>query len=159
MSENTEKPVGDRRAVADARGIRRNTTDAGRHEAQDEVIVSGVWYRATSLGITANLCSSDLGVAASASGSALHDGLEKFDALKQTALRGVEPLLTNGAGIGFLAYGSKRLGEPRRKAAAEVVPPSNPLTGPTAPGRPACASGSLSSRDTADQTALRGKNT
>ena len=42
---------------------------------------------------------SDLGIADSASGSALHDVLEKIEALKKTALRGVGPLLTNGAGI------------------------------------------------------------
>jgi hypothetical protein len=33
MSESSKKPVSDRRAVADARGIRRNTTDAEHHEA------------------------------------------------------------------------------------------------------------------------------
>ena len=48
--------------------------------------------------MTVNLCSSDLGVAASPTGSALHDVLEKIEALKQTALRAVEPRLTNGAG-------------------------------------------------------------
>ena len=99
MSESTKKPVGDRRAVADARGIRRNTTDAEHHEAQAGVIDSGVWSRATSPGMTVILGWSDLGVAASASGSALHDVLEKIEALKKTALRGVGPLLTNGAGI------------------------------------------------------------
>ena len=98
MSEST-KPVGDRRAVVPSRGNWRNIIDAGHREGQAGNIEPGVWPRGTSLGITVNLCSSDLGVAASASGSALHDGLEKFDALKQTALRGVEPLLTDGAGI------------------------------------------------------------
>jgi hypothetical protein len=91
--------VGDRRAVADARGIRRNTNDAEHHEAQAGIVGSGVWPRGTSPGISATRCSSDLGVAACASGSALHDVLEKIEALKQTALRGVQPLLTNGAGI------------------------------------------------------------
>ena len=99
MSGSTKKPVGDRRAVADARGIRRDATDAEHHDPQAGVIESGVWPRGTSPGITVTLFSSDLGVAASASGSALHDVLEKIEALKQTALRGVEPLLTNGAGI------------------------------------------------------------
>jgi hypothetical protein len=33
MSESTKKPVSDRRAVANARSIRRNTTDAKHHEA------------------------------------------------------------------------------------------------------------------------------
>jgi hypothetical protein len=60
--------VGDRRAIADARGIRRNTTGAGH-------------------------------VAARATGSALHDVLDKIETLKQTVLRGVEPPLTKGAGI------------------------------------------------------------
>jgi hypothetical protein len=32
----------------------------------------------------------------------------------------------------------------------EVVPPSSPLTGPTAPGRPVCAPGCLSTHYTAD---------
>jgi hypothetical protein len=99
MSECTKKPVGDRRAVADARGIRRHTTDAEHPEVQAGVMESGVWPRGTSPGITVTLFSSDLGVAASASGSALHDVLEKIEALKQAALRGVEPLLINGAGI------------------------------------------------------------
>jgi hypothetical protein len=98
MSGSTNKPVGDRRAVADARGIRRDTTDAEHHEAQAGVIESGVWPRATSPGITVHLCSSDVGVVLSASGSTLHDVLEKIEALKQTALRAVEPRLTNGAG-------------------------------------------------------------
>jgi hypothetical protein len=99
MSESTKKPVGDRRAVADARGLWRNLTDAEHDEGQASILASGVWPRGTSPGITVNLCSSDLGVGASASGSALHDFLERIEALKQTALRGVEPLLTNGAGI------------------------------------------------------------
>ena len=99
MSESTEKPVGDRRAVADARGIRRNLTDAEHDEGQAGIVESGVWPGATSPGITVNLCSSDLGVAASASGSALHDVLEQIEALQQTARRGVAPLLTNGAAI------------------------------------------------------------
>jgi hypothetical protein len=99
MSENTTKPLGDRRAVADARGLRGNTTDAEHPEAQVGVMESGVWPRAIAPGSTVNLCSSDVSVATSASGSALHDVLEKIEALKQTALRGVEPLLTNGAGI------------------------------------------------------------
>jgi hypothetical protein len=97
MSENTKKPVGDRRAVADARGICRNTTDAEHAECQAASMESGVWPRATAPGMTVNLCSSDLG--ARASGPALHDVLEKIETLKQTALRGVEPLLSNGAGI------------------------------------------------------------
>ena len=99
MSESTKKPVGDRRAVADARGIRRDTTDAEHHEAQAGVMESGVWPRRTSPAITVTLFSSGLGVAASASGSALHDVLEKIEALKPAALRGAEPLLINGAGI------------------------------------------------------------
>jgi hypothetical protein len=99
MSESTKKPVGDRRAVADARGIQRNTTDAEHDEFQVGLIDSGDWLWATSRGITLNLCSSDLGVAASASGSALHDFLEQIEALNHTALRGVELLLTDGAGI------------------------------------------------------------
>src|SRR5262249_39163429 len=37
--------------------------------------------------------------------------------------------------------------------AGEGVPPSNPRTGPTAPGRPVCAPGSLSSQCTADHPA------
>jgi hypothetical protein len=99
MSDSTKKPVGDRRAVAHSRGIRRNTTHAEHHEAQAGVIESGVWRRGTSPGITVNLCSSELGVAASASGSDRHDVREKIEALKQNALRGVEPILTDGAGI------------------------------------------------------------
>jgi hypothetical protein len=99
MSESTKRPVGDRRAVADARGIRRNRTDAGHEEGRAGIIESGVWPRGTAPASTVNRCSSDLGVAASASGSAVHDVLGKIEALKQTALRGVEPLLTNGAGI------------------------------------------------------------
>jgi hypothetical protein len=35
------------------------------------------------------------------------------------------------------------------KAAGEIMPPSNPLTSPIAPGRPVCAPGWLSSHDTA----------
>src|SRR5205807_1332036 len=42
------------------------------------------------------------------------------------------------------------------KAAGEVAPPSNPLTGPTAPERPVCAPGSLSSHCIADHLFLRG---
>jgi hypothetical protein len=99
MSESKKKPVGDRRAVAEARGNRRNTTDAEHHEAQAGVTESGVWQRGTTPGITVNLCSSELGVVASASGSALHDVLEMIEALKQTGLRRVKPFLTNGAGI------------------------------------------------------------
>jgi hypothetical protein len=91
--------VGDRRAVADAPGIWRNLTDAEHDEGQAAISESGLWPRRTSPGITVNLCSSDRGVEASASGSDLHDFLEKIEALKQTALRAVEPLLTNGAGI------------------------------------------------------------
>ena len=98
MSESTKRPVGDRRAVADARGIRRDATDAEHHDPQAGVIESGVWPRGTSPGITVHLCSSDLGVVVSASGSTLHDVLEKIEALKQTALHAVEPRLTNGAG-------------------------------------------------------------
>jgi hypothetical protein len=79
MSESTKKPVGDRRAGAHSRGIWRNTADPEHHEAQTSIIESGVEARL--------------------SGSALHDVLEKIEALKQTALRGVEPILTDGAGI------------------------------------------------------------
>jgi len=75
MSESTTKPVGDRR------------------------IGSGAWTRGTSPGITVNLCSSELGVEASASGSDQRDVLDKIEALKPTALCGVEPILTDGAGI------------------------------------------------------------
>jgi hypothetical protein len=103
MSESTKKPGGDRRAVADARGIRRNLTDAEHDESQAGIIESSVWPRGTAPGITINLCSSDLGFEASAVGPALHDILEKIEerieALTQTVLGGVEPLLTNGAGI------------------------------------------------------------
>jgi hypothetical protein len=67
MSESTNKPVGDRRAVAHSRGIRGNTTNAEQHQAQAAIIESGV--------------------------------LEKIEALKQTALCDVEPLLIDGAGI------------------------------------------------------------
>ena len=41
-------------------------------------------------------------------------------------------------------------------AAGGGVPPSNPLTGPTAPRRPACAAGSLASHSTAGHPARRG---
>jgi hypothetical protein len=99
MSESTNKPVGGRRAVAGARGIRRNLTDAGLDQGQAGGIASGVWPPATSPGIAVNLCSSDPGVAAGASGSALHDFLEWMEALNQADLRGVGPLLTSGAGI------------------------------------------------------------
>jgi hypothetical protein len=74
MSECTKKPVGDRRAVGDACGIRRNTTAAERTEVQAASMESGVWPRIT----TVNLCSSHQGARASASGSALHDVLEKI---------------------------------------------------------------------------------
>jgi hypothetical protein len=57
MSESTKKPVGDRRAVADARGIRRNLTDAGHDEGQAGIIESGDWLWATPPGITVNDCS------------------------------------------------------------------------------------------------------
>jgi hypothetical protein len=99
MSESTNKPVGGRRAVANVCGIRRNRTDAEQDEGRAGVIESGVWPRATPPGITVNLCSSDPGVSAGASGSALHDFLEWIEALNQAALRGVEPLRTSGAGI------------------------------------------------------------
>jgi hypothetical protein len=81
MSESTKKPMGDRRAVADARGIRRNTINAEHPEAQAGVTKSGIWPRATAPDSTVNLCSSDVSVAASASGSALHDVLEKIETL------------------------------------------------------------------------------
>jgi hypothetical protein len=99
MSESTKKPVGDRRAAAHPRGLWHNITEAEHDEGQAGIIESGVWPRGTSPGITANLCSSDLGVAASASGSDHYDVLEKIEAFKQTVLRYVEPLLTDGAGI------------------------------------------------------------
>ena len=99
MSESTNKSVGGRRAVADARGIRRNRTDAEHYQGRAGVIESGVWPRATSPGIAVGLCSSDPGVEAGASESALHDFLEWIEALNQADLGGVEPLLTNGAGI------------------------------------------------------------
>jgi hypothetical protein len=98
MSEST-KPVGDRRAVVPSRGNWRNIIDAGHREGQAGNIEPGVWPRGTSLGITVNLCSSDVAVEASASGSDHHEVLEKIEALKQIALRCVEPLLTDGAGI------------------------------------------------------------
>ena len=98
MSEST-KPVGDRRASAASRGIWRNIIDAEHDEGQAGNIESGVWPRGTSPGITVNLCSSDLAVEASASGSDHHEVLEKIEALKQIALRCVEPLLADGAGI------------------------------------------------------------
>jgi hypothetical protein len=99
MSQSTNKPVGDRRAVADSRGIQHNATDAEHDEFQVGLIDSGDWLWATSRGIPVNLCSSAPGVEANASGSALHDVLEKIEALNRTALCGVEPLLTGGAGI------------------------------------------------------------
>jgi hypothetical protein len=99
MSVSTKKPVGDRRAVADTRVIWRNLTDTEHEEGQAGILESGVWPRATAPSITVHRCSSDLSFAVSASGSALHDVLEQIEALKQTAVRGVEPLLTNGAGI------------------------------------------------------------
>jgi hypothetical protein len=98
MSESAKKPGGDRRAVADARGSRRNLPDAEHAEGQAGVIESAVWPRATAPGITGHLCWSDLGVVASASGSARHAVLAKIEALPQTALRSVAPLLTTGAG-------------------------------------------------------------
>ena len=98
MSESTKKPVGDRRAVADARGLWRNLTDAEHDEGQASILASGVWPPGTSAGITVSPCSSDLGFEASAIGSALHELQEQIEALKQTALRAVEPRLTNGAG-------------------------------------------------------------
>jgi hypothetical protein len=72
---------------------------AEHHETQAGIIESGVWPRGTSPGITVNLCSSDLGVPASVSGSDQHAVLEKIEALKQTALRGLGPFLIDGAGI------------------------------------------------------------
>jgi hypothetical protein len=99
MSESPNKPVDDRRAVADARGIRGNLPGAEHDEGQAGTIESGVWPPGTSAGITVSPCSSDLGFEASAIGSALREVQEKIEALKQTALRCVEPLLTNGAGI------------------------------------------------------------
>jgi hypothetical protein len=42
MSESTKKPVGDRRAVADARGIRRNLPNAEHDEGQAGIVESGV---------------------------------------------------------------------------------------------------------------------
>jgi len=41
VSESTKKPVGNRRAVADSRGVSRNTTDAEHHEAQAGIIEAG----------------------------------------------------------------------------------------------------------------------
>jgi hypothetical protein len=63
----------------------------------------------------------------------------------------------------FISCGrSSALALPVKKegsAAGKVVPPSNPSPALTAPGCTVCASGSLSSHDTADQPALRGEPT
>jgi hypothetical protein len=99
MCESAKNPYSSRRAVADSRGIRRNLTGAGHDEGQAGIIESGVWPRGTSPGLAVDLHASDLDVEASASGSDRHDVLEKIEALEQTALRGVEPILSDGAGI------------------------------------------------------------
>src|SRR5262245_29413640 len=48
----------------------------------------------------------------------------------------------------------KRLGYSMNNAAGEAATPSHPPTGPTAPGRPVCAPGSLPLHNTADQHLL-----
>src|SRR5262245_41438214 len=66
------------------------------------------------------------------------------------------PLADNGGPTQTLALllGVTRRCADETKAAGEGVPPGNPLTDPTVPGRSVCAPGSLSSHSTAGQPSL-----
>jgi hypothetical protein len=93
MSESTKKPVADRRAVGYAPGIRRNITDPEHPAAlrrafghgEHRLVLRSTFARQTWASVPARagrLCSTSW-----------------IEAIKQTTLRGVEPLLTNSAGI------------------------------------------------------------